>query len=327
MLPWPANATADIYRSGNAPPANPDVNQVTLHLRPQFARDAYEHGVTEASNLRFTHVAYFELATDIRDSVSQFTQGSSQDTVWIPDKNGVPYKMVFVERVLRNHPMSCKRVYLHRKLPTWPLNANQCQGINQNGAGQYAPTASFTFSPSSPLVGDTVSFTDTSAGYPTSWAWNFGDSNTSTSQNPTHAYGSANTYTVQLTATNAYGSNSVSHTVTVSSGVSTSCCANNLPTTLHGTFSGGTGSCTCLNNVTITLTWNGTSWQGNVSACSHTVNLGLTCVAGTWSLTSGGCSLSLSNPTSSQCSPFQLVFSNANIADCCLGTITLTITT
>lgn len=90
------------------------------------------------------------------------------------------------------------------------------------GYSQPAPVAAFTFSPASPTVGQTVTFTDASTNTPTSWAWNFGDSSTSTSQNPTHAYASAGTFTVSLTATNGGGSSSpVTHTVTVvSSGTS-----------------------------------------------------------------------------------------------------------
>ena len=46
---------------------------------------------------------------------------------------------------------------------------------------------------------------------PTSWAWSFGDGNTSTLQNPSHTYVTAGTYTVTLTATNTGGSNTVSN--------------------------------------------------------------------------------------------------------------------
>jgi PKD repeat protein len=48
----------------------------------------------------------------------------------------------------------------------------------------------------------TVFFTDQSTGSPTSWAWNFGDSGTSTSRNPSHSYSSPGSYTVSLTAAN-----------------------------------------------------------------------------------------------------------------------------
>lgn len=51
-----------------------------------------------------------------------------------------------------------------------------------------------------------VSFTDESVGFPTSWAWDFGDGNTSTDQNPTHVYGVTGNFTISLTVTNQFGS-------------------------------------------------------------------------------------------------------------------------
>jgi hypothetical protein len=41
---------------------------------------------------------------------------------------------------------------------------------------------------------------------PTSWSWTFGDGGTSSAQNPSHSYATAGTYTVTLTASNAFGS-------------------------------------------------------------------------------------------------------------------------
>lgn len=61
--------------------------------------------------------------------------------------------------------------------------------------------ADFTFEPSSPDVGQQVSFTDQSSGGGAidSRSWDFGDGTSSRSTNPTHAYDSAGTYTVELT--------------------------------------------------------------------------------------------------------------------------------
>jgi PKD repeat protein len=67
--------------------------------------------------------------------------------------------------------------------------------------------ASFTASPRSGALPLAVSFTDTSIGTPVSWAWNFGDGQTSTLQNPTHTYSTPGTYNVTLRSTNAAGSN------------------------------------------------------------------------------------------------------------------------
>ncbi len=62
-------------------------------------------------------------------------------------------------------------------------------------------TADFAFTPANPSPGQTVQFTDqssSSAGI-ASWQWAFGDSATSTAQNPTHVYSSAGNFTVTLT--------------------------------------------------------------------------------------------------------------------------------
>jgi PKD repeat protein len=54
-----------------------------------------------------------------------------------------------------------------------------------------------------------VSFTDLSTNIPYGWAWNFGDGGTSVAKNPSHTYTTDGTYTVQLIATNAYGSDTI----------------------------------------------------------------------------------------------------------------------
>jgi PKD repeat protein len=80
------------------------------------------------------------------------------------------------------------------------------------------PVANFTGTPTVGNVPLTVNFSDASSGSPASWSWTFGDGGTSSSQNPSHTYNAAGTYTVSLTATNAYGSDSETKTnyITVS---------------------------------------------------------------------------------------------------------------
>lgn len=73
---------------------------------------------------------------------------------------------------------------------------------------QNPPVAAFSGTPTSGTIPLTVVFTDASTNSPTSWSWDFGDGGTSTLQNPSHVYTVAGTYTVTLTATNAYGSDS-----------------------------------------------------------------------------------------------------------------------
>lgn len=83
----------------------------------------------------------------------------------------------------------------------------------------YPPTASFTFSPAKPLTGEVVEFRDNSTdpeGALQSWRWDFGDGNTSTARNATHAYADDGAYKVALRVTDAQGLNdTVSQVVTV----------------------------------------------------------------------------------------------------------------
>jgi PKD repeat protein len=70
------------------------------------------------------------------------------------------------------------------------------------------PFADFTATPVSGKEPLTVVFNDLSTGFPTGWSWSFGDGTTSPEKNPVHTYPSAGTYTVILTASNPFGSNS-----------------------------------------------------------------------------------------------------------------------
>ena len=53
-----------------------------------------------------------------------------------------------------------------------------------------------------------IQFTDMTENFPNTWAWDFGDGNTSTEQNPLHIYAQDGTYTVTLEASNDLGTNS-----------------------------------------------------------------------------------------------------------------------
>ncbi|MEO5570830.1 MAG: PKD domain-containing protein [Bacteroidia bacterium] len=59
---------------------------------------------------------------------------------------------------------------------------------------------------------DSVQFTDLSTGNPTSWNWNFGNSNTSTLQNPQASYPNSGVYTVTLTVGNSTTTSTITKT-------------------------------------------------------------------------------------------------------------------
>ena len=137
-------------------------------------------------------------------------------------------------------------------------------GINQNGrTGDTCYwqklelfnkiLADFSASDSIFCLGDSVSFTDLSAGSPTSWLWDFGDGTTDTSRNPTHIYNSPGTYDVSLIVSG----NTVIDTITKSSFVT----INTIPI-----VSGGINQAVCsgdsitligssTTNTNITYTW------------------------------------------------------------------------
>jgi PKD repeat protein len=83
------------------------------------------------------------------------------------------------------------------------------------------PTGTVTPTPTVPLVANftanvtegeaplAVRFTDTSTGEIETWAWDFGDGNSSTEQNPVHTYEIPGNYSVTLNASNAYGTSTL----------------------------------------------------------------------------------------------------------------------
>jgi len=80
-----------------------------------------------------------------------------------------------------------------------------------------APVASFTVT--DPIYVDTeITFTDTSTddSAVASWAWDFGDEETSTEQNPKHTYTEVGDYTVTLTVTDDEDETSEAYTMDIS---------------------------------------------------------------------------------------------------------------
>ena len=74
------------------------------------------------------------------------------------------------------------------------------------------PTAGFGVQPRNQGEFD---FTDLSGNEPMDWQWDFGDGNTSTMQNPRHAYSSPGEYTACLIASNSEGADTICRSITV----------------------------------------------------------------------------------------------------------------
>jgi PKD repeat protein len=144
-----------------------------------------------------------------------------------------------------------KTVSFKAKIPTYIYDKTELALVAwiQDDGNKNVKQAGYDPSPSTPLAlppvadflaGATTScdgiikFQDQSAMFPKTWLWDFGDGGASSAQNPTHKYNASGTYSVQLTAGNANGTNSVTKTgyitITLSgnapTGVSDNICSN-----------------------------------------------------------------------------------------------------
>ena|SRR5436190_10545488 len=121
-LPVPANSTCDIYRNGAAPPGEPAVSGIAIYFKPDWIR-GQQYGVRLVNDLTWTHQALMDLAVDIRDCYAgDESTNNLGDTIYIPDKNGTGFKVVFIEAVNIGLASVHKRVYLDRQTPNWPTN-------------------------------------------------------------------------------------------------------------------------------------------------------------------------------------------------------------
>jgi hypothetical protein len=116
-LPAVANTTFDLYHPPNAPPANPDAAAVPCRLDGAYDR-GLDHGTDPIPN-HYDYVLLCDLTVDIRDGYNMGSISGPIDLVYSPDRNGVLYKVVFVERVGRGTAWDHKRVYLVRSTVNW----------------------------------------------------------------------------------------------------------------------------------------------------------------------------------------------------------------
>ncbi len=94
----------------------------------------------------------------------------------------------------------------------WVLGGFDGADTNSTWSFTSSPVAGFSADQTSGNPPLTVAFTDTSSGYPTTYAWTFGDGGTSTAANPVHTFAGAGTYPVSLTVTNSDGTDTETKT-------------------------------------------------------------------------------------------------------------------
>ncbi|MES2589361.1 MAG: PKD domain-containing protein, partial [Bacteroidota bacterium] len=139
------------------------------------------------------------------------------------------------------------------------------------------PVADFSISSSNPALATPVQFTDLSTEVPVSWLWNFGDGNTATVQNPSHAFTNAGTYTVTLIAYNCVSSDTITQTITTqgapiitlhpdSIAVSLAACSDSITVPMY-VLNTGTG------DLSFNVSGNSTNSSPNVLSFNHGVDM------------------------------------------------------
>lgn len=157
------------------------------------------------------------------------------------------------------------------------------------------PTPGFTTTTTAVCAGQSITYTNTSTGSPTSYSWSFpgGNPSTSTAANPTVTYATAGTYNVVLTATNASGSNTTTMTNYVT--------VNTVPATPTVTAGGATTLCS---GGSVTLTSSaGNSYLWSNGATTQTITA---TTAGTYTVqvsNASGCQSAASAPTTITVNP------------------------
>lgn len=97
--------TLDVYRSGNAPPTDPDV-QATGRMREIYTAGR-ELDAQGSGNVP-SHVIVVSLATDVRDGDTEI--GTAGDDVYIPDKDGTQFSVYAVVRKGSERWCYCRRM-------------------------------------------------------------------------------------------------------------------------------------------------------------------------------------------------------------------------
>ncbi len=138
----------------------------------------------------------------------------------------------------------------------------------------YVPKPSFTPATATVCQGGTVNFTNTSTNYPTTYSWSFpgGSPATSTATNPSVTYNTPGTYNVVLTATNQWGSKTITQTNIITVGAA--------PATPTISANGPTSFCSGGSLVLTSSQANGNTWSNTGTGASITVS-----TSGTYTVT------------------------------------------
>ena len=104
------NTTCDYFEDGHLPETDsPDLAAVPIFLDGDFMR-----GNLGIDKLRWTHLL------KVKGNVEILAADSPANHVYVPNKDGTCFEIVFVEVLERGKAGSFKKIYLERKSITWP---------------------------------------------------------------------------------------------------------------------------------------------------------------------------------------------------------------
>ena len=131
------------------------------------------------------------------------TGNSSSSDCVVAEWSGPAVKRAYNSTTSYNHYSYLSTLEANWNLASLTANDASAPPMTEFFGTSLPPTlsASFTYSPSSPQIGQTVSFTGSASGgtLPYSYSWSFGDGSTGTGSSAKHTYSSAGTLTVALT--------------------------------------------------------------------------------------------------------------------------------
>jgi hypothetical protein len=285
-----ANTTFDLYFAPNCPPALPNVQAAQGYMRACFAIGMQ---VNQAPfTFFFDSVMDTVAGTDTRDD---WPADPANYTLYVPNLNGVAYRVIFTEMVRPLNGPKWRRIFIQRIRAGWPqLIAAIMSGLSALGrigtaviSGLSAKSTAIT-----PVVVAGVSAKDTDL-TPLKLAGVSNNPLTVSSGGGTGGYGEAKV-------------NGTSYLYRVAA-VKVACCPLPVEQSLKITF---TTKPTCWLTTTGTLTWNGTNWQLSLTGagCETGKLIQLQCAGTTWTLNGGtGTPFTTApNLVSSVCNPFML---------------------
>ena len=208
-----------VFQGGNPATSTSQNPQVTYNTPGTYDVSlTVSDGNTSDTNLQSGYIVVVPSPAGSASSTNELCDGDCDGTVSASATGGTtPYNYTWSNGLGSGQTVSAVCPGTYNLVIT---DANNCvaSGISATvGAGAATPTADFSASATQVFLdqGGSVTFTDNSSGA-TAWAWDFGDSNNSTQQNPTHTYTTPGTYTVTLVVTNGNNcSDQMTETITV----------------------------------------------------------------------------------------------------------------